>query len=246
MIGIYKIINPNNKIYIGQSKNIKRRWEEYNKLKRCKKQIKLYNSLIKYNPINHIFEVIEECTIEQLNDREIYWGLFYNVLGLNGLNLKLGNGRGKVSNETKLKISNSNKGKAGKYKRTNHIKSITSKSNSVKIYQFDINGNFIQEWESIVKAELKYGKGIKDNLSGKNKTSQGFVWSYTNVFPGYNNKHGNNITVIQKSKNGNFIQEWDSFTEIERVLKYPTSNISTCCKGKQKTAYGYIWEYKKN
>ena len=73
MIGIYKITNPNGKVYVGQSKNIKRRWIEYNKLRRCKNQIKLYNSFQKYNPENHKFELIEECSIEQLNEREIYW-----------------------------------------------------------------------------------------------------------------------------------------------------------------------------
>lgn len=31
-IGIYKITSPSNKIYIGQSTNITRRWDEYRKL----------------------------------------------------------------------------------------------------------------------------------------------------------------------------------------------------------------------
>ena len=29
MIGVYKIISPNNKIYIGQSINIEKRWGQY-------------------------------------------------------------------------------------------------------------------------------------------------------------------------------------------------------------------------
>ena len=153
---------------------------------------------------------------------------------------------GKVSEETKHKISIANKGKAGKYTRTNQIKLAISKSNSIKIYQFKINGNFIQEWDSITEAELKFGKGIKDNLSGKTKTSHGFVWSYNNIFPGYNNNHGNTVIVNQKSKEGHILKEWNSLTDIENKLGYATSNISSCCKGKQKTAYGFIWEYKEN
>jgi hypothetical protein len=31
MIGIYKIINPNGRIYIGQSTNIEVRWSKYKK-----------------------------------------------------------------------------------------------------------------------------------------------------------------------------------------------------------------------
>lgn len=245
MIGIYKITSPSGKIYIGQSKNIERRLNEYNKLRRCKNQFKLYYSLMKYFPINHKFEIIEECNINELDNRELYWGRYYDVLGENGLNLKLGNGRGEVSEETKFKISKSNKTKAGKYKRTDITKQLISKANSITIYQFDLNGNLIEKWESIVKAELKFGKGIKDNLSGKIKTSHGYVWSYNPTFPNYNQTpHGNNIIVEQRTKDGIIIKEWDSLTSIEKELKYPTSNISACCKGKQKTAYGFLWNYK--
>ena len=45
--GIYKITNPKNKVYIGQSKDIIKRWYYYKTL-HCKSQIKLYNSLLKY------------------------------------------------------------------------------------------------------------------------------------------------------------------------------------------------------
>lgn len=119
MIGIYKITSPINKIYIGQSVNIIKRFNDYKILNNCKGQIKLYNSLVKYNPENHKFEIIEECSEEQLNEKEIYWGLKFDVLGLNGLNLKLGYANGKCSEETKQKISRSNKGKISYRKNKN-------------------------------------------------------------------------------------------------------------------------------
>lgn len=109
MIGIYKITNPKGKIYIGQSTNIKERFRKYNKLSN-KRQVKLFNSFQKYGINNHKFEIIEECNIEQLNEREIYWGNYYDVLSENGLNLRLGNGRGSCSEITKSKISKSLKG----------------------------------------------------------------------------------------------------------------------------------------
>lgn len=108
--GIYKIISPSEKIYIGQSIDIENRWEKWYKKTRCKTQTKLFNSLKKYGPENHIFEIIEECNINQLNEREIFWGVYYNVLGENGLNLKLGDANGLCSEETKQKISINNKG----------------------------------------------------------------------------------------------------------------------------------------
>lgn len=31
--------------------------------------------------------------------------------------------------------------------------------------------------------------------------------------------------------------------DIEKELKFHSTNISTCCRGKSKTAYGYKWRY---
>ena len=111
IIGIYKITNPKGKIYIGQSTNLKKREEDYIKL-RCDKQYKLYNSLKKYGWEQHNFKIIEECVLEHLNEKEIYWGLHYGVLEKNNLNLRLGNANGLCSEETKNKISKANKGKS--------------------------------------------------------------------------------------------------------------------------------------
>ena len=93
MIGIYKITSPTNKIYIGQSINLEKREDDYKKLK-CDKQPKLYNSLQKHGWEQHKFEIVEECSLEQLNEKEIYWGKEFDVLGENGLNLRLGNANG--------------------------------------------------------------------------------------------------------------------------------------------------------
>lgn len=108
--GIYKITSPVNKVYIGNSVNIKERWKTYKALS-CKRQKKLYNSLLSHGPENHIFEIVEECTIENLICRERYWQDFYDVLGKLGLNLKLshcGDKKQVHSNETILKMSGIN------------------------------------------------------------------------------------------------------------------------------------------
>lgn len=51
-------------------------------------------------------------------------------------------------------------------------------------------------------------------------------------------------TVYQYTLDGKFIAEYPSTQEVERQLGYSSSNIRTCCRGKQKTGYGYIWKYK--
>lgn len=110
MIGIYKITSPSGKVYIGQSIDIERRWTDHKWFK-FKTHCKLRASFIKYGPENHIFEVIEECEIELLNDREGYWQDFYECVenGLNSIRVKSSNNSGYLSLETRLKISESRK-----------------------------------------------------------------------------------------------------------------------------------------
>jgi len=109
-IGIYKITNPNGRIYIGQSTNIEGRWLKYKQLA-CKDQPSLYSSLKKYGFENHTFEIIEECEVKNLDNQEIFWGLKYNVLNNKHLNNRLGRGFGSFdSEETRRKNSESNKG----------------------------------------------------------------------------------------------------------------------------------------
>lgn len=50
--------------------------------------------------------------------------------------------------------------------------------------------------------------------------------------------------VLQYTIDGEFIKEWPSASEAARQLGYHQSNISACCRGEKKQAYGYIWKYK--
>ena len=107
--GIYKITSPNGKVYIGQSIDIQKRFKNYKGLQNCKGQIKLRNSFLKYGTNVHVFEIIEECTIDLLNTRERYWQEFYNCISKNGLNCILTQTKDckKVTSaETKINMSN--------------------------------------------------------------------------------------------------------------------------------------------
>lgn len=109
MIGIYKITNPKGKVYIGQSLDIEKRFKEYRGL-HCKLQPKIYNSLAKYTPEKHRFEILEICSKSKLNEREIYWGKKFDSIK-KGLNLSLGKSTQIMSEETRNKISRANKGR---------------------------------------------------------------------------------------------------------------------------------------
>ena len=82
IIGIYKIISPSGKVYIGQSKNIEHRHNQY-KLLHCQQQPKLYNSLKKHGWDKHTVEILEECILEQLDElfpRVIFFNRFFDTL----------------------------------------------------------------------------------------------------------------------------------------------------------------------
>lgn len=112
MIGIYKITSPSGRIYVGQSIDILTRWSSYIRWEGACLQPKLKRSFKKYGVDNHKFEVIEECVLDLLNERERYWQDYYNVLedGLNCILTKTKTRSGKMSKETRLKMSKAQSG----------------------------------------------------------------------------------------------------------------------------------------
>lgn len=50
--------------------------------------------------------------------------------------------------------------------------------------------------------------------------------------------------IQQYTKNGEFIAEYESAAEAERETNVCNSHITECCKGKRKSAGGFIWRYK--
>lgn len=113
-VGIYIIKNiVNNKCYIGQSQNIETRIREHKYLLRNNKygNLKIQNAWNKYGEDNFVFEVIEECSIDELDEKEIFYIQEYDSHA-NGYNNTDGGGgvRGwKHSDEFKQKMSLSNK-----------------------------------------------------------------------------------------------------------------------------------------
>lgn len=83
MVGIYKITNRiNGKIYIGQSRDIKTRWKSHQYIAfrstGAGYNYPLYVDMRKYGLDAFDFEVLEECLIEDLNEKERYWIQYYD------------------------------------------------------------------------------------------------------------------------------------------------------------------------
>ncbi len=50
--------------------------------------------------------------------------------------------------------------------------------------------------------------------------------------------------INQISLNGEYIKTWSGACEIEKELGITHGQIFNCCRGRDKTAHGYIWKYK--
>jgi len=85
-IGIYKLTAPNGKIYVGQSTNLAHRKSLHSWNDREKDQKKLLEAKKEMGASNFIFEILEECDVVELNEKERYYQDLYDVCGENGLN----------------------------------------------------------------------------------------------------------------------------------------------------------------
>lgn len=176
MIGIYKITNPNGKIYIGQTIDFERRIKHY-KLLKCKEQPRIHRSLIKYGVENHTFELLQECDKNNLTILERYYQELYRSTGKNGLNCILvatDEFTGGHSEESKKKISNALKGR----NLTNEHKIKIANGNSKRIITDEHrknlgNGNRGKKQSEEWKKKLSEArKGLKRSDETKNRISE--------------------------------------------------------------------------
>ena len=113
---IYALTNKvNNKCYIGQvlTHRLPTRWNSYKKL-HCKLQPKIYAALKKYGPDNFFYELLDiGHNSDELDILETQYIRMFNSMH-NGYNCNEGGisrGAFKCSDETRKKISESNKGR---------------------------------------------------------------------------------------------------------------------------------------
>lgn len=128
------------------------------------------------------------------------------------------------------------------------IKAVEKNKRYKKVYQYDLEGNYLKEFSSVNEIEKligAYKNHIRECCLGKLKSYLGYRWSYEKVdrIPPIQYKT-NAIPVVQFDKDWNFIKEWKSALEINEALNIDKSSVGRCCKGKQGTAGGYRWKYK--
>ena len=219
--GIYKITNIiNNKVYIGQSTNLKDR------IKQHKSMIKNYNennnylrkATKKYGYKNFKIEIIKFCDEKELVYYEIYYIDLYKSSDRKfGYNIELG---GNINKHlSKEQIDKMKKNKKGKLKgKDNPFFGKKHTEKTKKIISEKQKGN-------------KYCLGRV--LSDETKSKIGLA-----------NRYNRNKNINQYDLNNNFIKGYFSVGEAKRKLNVKSGSlIAQCARGERKTAYGYKWRY---
>lgn len=223
MKGIYKITSPSGKIYIGQSTDINKRFKQYKYLFNTRNQVALHYSFKKYGIENHVFEIIEECEFDLLNERERYWQDFYNVID-EGLNCKLTSTNIKksvLSENTKQKMSIKLKGKKAWNKGTAKIK--IKNPNAHKVINIKTNEVYNSLLDACNKNGLVYST-IHDKLSGRRKSINDTDFRYLNE-----SLNNSKYPIYKKDK------RFKNIIHLETGIIY--ENIKIACS---KTSYNYF------
>ena len=86
---------------------------------------------------------------------------------------------------------------------------------------------------------------IADNLNSNKTTIRNYLKKY-DLYEDFKLKYDfHALKVIQYDINGNKLKEFPSLTDAaEFVGLTSTSSIAKCCKGKRRSAGGYLWRYK--
>ena len=256
---VYKHIFPNNKIYIGITRqSLKRRWRKDGS--GYKGQI-VYNAIKKYGWENVKHKIIiDNLSFEEACNKEIEFIKKFKSNKKNfGYNVDNG---GKCiesfSEETKQKIRKSRIGKKHSQETRNKIsKSLTGQKRTEEQRKNISLGNKGKKTRLGVKLSEETKKKISDSHKEYYKRVNGNVWwkgkhhtEETKMKMRKSKKGKENIKkrkkIIQKDKNDNVIKEWDSIKQAAKTLNISNGNICSCLKGKLKHYKGYKWEYNKS
>ena len=157
----------------------KKRYERH--IKHMSSQPRIYNSVQKYGWENHTFDIIEECSVEQLSKRETYWKQFYLDKNDGNWDMVLfcdlyDVGGGPLSESTRKKISKALLGKKhmlGK-KHSEETKKMMSEVAKGKPKSESHKNNMRKPRSEQAKINMSLGKkGKPSPMKGKSRTYKG-------------------------------------------------------------------------
>jgi group I intron endonuclease len=234
--GIYYIKHiDSGKIYVGQSENIDRRIKAHKNWFANPTRIinrHLYNYAKKYPLECFEFGILEFCELESLDERELYW---YTIHKRNSFNVR--------------PEPVSNRG----IKRTEEFCSMISE---IKKKQYE-SEEMYERYIAGIKRRSENNKWVESIKNSAKKRADDPEWRKKNLEMSksqdvINKKKISNFTkglsraVAQYTLDDIFVDYFISAGEAAKMLNVRSENISTCLKGRMKSAYGFKWKYLTN
>jgi group I intron endonuclease len=250
--GIYEILNIiNNKKYIGQSTDIYARWEAHkNQLRRrCHFNDRLQNAWDKYGGDAFRFHILEICPTDSLDEKECFYIDKYETIDCHkGYNLKQGGSGDQVSDESKIKMSESQKKRWTEELRQELSLKYSGKDNpfygkhhTEETGRKIAEANKKREWlEESKKKTSEALKGRKPWNTGKT-IPQDIKDKISHTLKGRPSPHKK--AVVQLTTDSQYIATFDSMAEAMLKTGVNSAYISKCCRGTSKTAGGFKWIY---
>jgi group I intron endonuclease len=236
---IYKIINKiSNDFYIGSALNFNnRKWSHINSFRKNKHKNQFFqNSWNKYDEKAFVFEIIEIVDKkENLITREQYW-IDYLQPTFN-LCKKAGSPLG-VKHTEKSKKNMSLAHKRLTKEERGHKENCNCSVCKHKSGENHWNYGKIRPKETQEKISKKvkeyYINGGKHFQLGKKRTIEEKEKIAKKLM----------TPILQYDLDNNFIKEWEGTIVAAKMLDVWSTNISSCLRGKIKTAGNFIWKYK--
>ena len=230
--GIYMITcNVNNKSYIGQSIDINRRRCHHLAALRGNKHFNqhLQNAYNKYKEYNFSWTVLEYCSEDVLNDREMYWIAYYDTYN-NGFNANEGGSanrdfdrtdefRERMSKIIKDVWENSDE------RRQEFSQRMLGENNPMYGRHGDLN-----------PAYGKSRSGDKNGMYGRKHTDKSKELN-RQAHLGAKNKNSKPVICVETG------EIFASQGEVKRLKGINDTSVNKCCRGVKKTAGGYHWRY---
>jgi hypothetical protein len=220
---IYGLVDPrNNEIrYIGKTKNPKSRLSghitESKDIKVVNYRIKWIRKLISLG-LKPKIVFLKICSISNFVKYETEYIKLYSS--------------GRLTNSDETGQGNTN--------RKREVLNRQSENSSRKVYQYDLNGNFIKEYRSVRDAatQLKTNhSNISRCCNAKYNHSKGFIFRYDKLIILEKVESPNAVkkTVIELDIDGHEINRWNSIMDCSRDTEIDHGNLSKVCNGKLKS-----------